>query len=77
MISIILSPFIKLYRVLWALSNVFEEVKATVESRVEMSVKPLRATSCSSWVVAGRFLVLVKVLFVMVKCSRLGNCQML
>lgn len=72
-----LSSFIKLYRVLWALSNIFKEVKVMVATRMEMSVKPQRATNCSSWAVAGHFLILVKVLCVMVKCFHLGYCQML
>lgn len=49
-------PIIKLYWVLWSLSNIFKEVKATVATRMEMSVKQHGATNCSSWAVAERFL---------------------
>lgn len=61
MISIMLSLFVKLYRVLWALlSNIFRDVKAVAATRTEMSVKPHRAAFCSPWVVAGHFLSLMK-----------------
>lgn len=45
-----------------------------VAARVEMSVRPQTASSCSSWAVAGRFLFSGEVV---VKCSYLGYCQML
>lgn len=56
-----LSLFVKLYRVLWALlSSIFRDVKAVTATRTEMSVKPHRAAFCAPWVVAGHFLSLMK-----------------
>lgn len=45
-ISVRLPLFIELHRVLWALSNIFKEVKARVANRMEMSVKPLLLIAC-------------------------------
>lgn len=78
MISVMLSPFTKPYRVLWALvSNVFRGGKVVAATRIEMSVRPHRAVVRSSWAVAGCFLFVMKGFLVVVKCSHLGYRQKL